>query len=109
MGGHNESQVSSLISSGRRLKGRVIAVEKTGKTIMREGETWEKCIFTLEVTRFSKRTPGEIVPHDLRGKRIKLVRHCLYDWHYTLGIEKTLTPEETESLLRGKPSSTIFW
>jgi len=98
-----------LKASGRRLKGRVIAIEKTGETIARDAETWEKCVFTLEVTRFSKRTPLEVVPSDLKGKKIKLVRHCLYDWHYTLGIEKTLSPEETEAVLQGKPSSTVFW
>jgi hypothetical protein len=91
------------------LKGRVIAVEKTGETVTREGETWEKCLFTLEVTRFSKRTPDEVVPDSLKGKRIKIVRHCFYNWHYRLGVEKTLSPEETDGLLRGKPSSTIFW
>lgn len=96
-------------ASDRRLKGRVIAVERTGETIIRDGETWQKCIFTLEVTRFSKRTLLEVVPDDLRGKRIKLLRYCLYDWHYSLGIEKTLSPDETESLLQGKPSSTLFW
>jgi len=101
--------VSSLTVSERRLKGRVVAVEKTGETMTRDGETWEKCVFTLEVTRFSKRTPEEVVPSNLRGKIVKLVRYCLYDWHYKLGIEKTLSPEETESLLQGKQSSTIFW
>lgn len=95
--------------SDRRLKGRVIEVEKTGETITKEGETWEKCIFALEVTRFSKRTPDEVVPDNLKGKKIRLVRHCLYDWHYKLGVEKTLSPEETDSLLRGTPSSTVFW
>jgi hypothetical protein len=98
-----------LTAGDRKLKGKVIAIEKTGQTVTRDGETWEKCIFTLEVTRFSKRTPEEVVPAHLRGKMVKLVRHCLYDWHYKLGIEKTLSQEETESLLRGKPSSTVFW
>lgn len=101
--------MSVIKASDRRLKGRVVAVEKTGETVARDGETWQKCIFTLEVTRFSKRTPLEAVPSDLKGKRIKLVRYCLYDWHYTLGIEKTLSPEETENLLQGEPSSTVFW
>jgi len=101
--------VNPLSVSDRRLKGRVIEVEKTGETITKEGETWEKCIFTLEVTRFSKRTPDEVVPDNLKGKKIRLVRHCLYDWHYKLGVEKTLSPEETDSLLRGTPSSTVFW
>ena len=101
--------MSSTEASDRRLKARVIRVEKTRETIARDGETWQKCTFTLEVTRFSKRTPQEVVPSDLKGKRIKLVRYCLYDWHYTLGIEKTLSPDETESLLQEKPSSTLFW
>lgn len=109
MGGCKESQVNRLGLIDRRLKGRVIAVEKAGETVTREGETWEKCIFTLEITRFSKRTPEEVVPDHLKGKMIKLVRHCLYDWHYTLGVEKTLSAEETDSLLQGKQTSTIFW
>lgn len=96
-------------AAGRRLKGRVTAVKRTGETIITDGETWQKCIFTLEVTGFSKRTLLEVVPNDLRGKKIKLVRYCLYDWHYTLGIEKTLSPDETECFLHGKPSSTVFW
>jgi len=101
--------VRSLTLSGRRLKGRVLAVEKTGETAIREGETWDKCIFTVEITRFSKRTPEEVVPLELRGRRVRLVRHCLYNWHYTLGTETTLTPEETETLLQGKQTSSIFW
>lgn len=101
--------MSCLSSGARRLKGKVLAVEKTGEKMTRETETWEKCIFTLEITRFSKRTPDEIVPDDLKGKIIKLVRYCRYDWHYALGIEKTLSPDETESFLQGKTSSTMFW
>jgi len=109
MGCLKESQVNSLSVGSRRLKGKVIAIEKTGETAIIEGETWEKCVFTLEVTRFSKRTPAEVVPSHLAGGKIKLVRHCLYDWHYRLGVEKTLSPEETESVLRGKPSASVFW
>jgi len=101
--------MSAAKASDRRLKGRVVAVEKTGKTVRREGETWEKCIFKLEITRFSKRTPEEVMPLHLGGKMVKVIRYCLYDWHYRLGIEKTLSPEETESLLRGKRTSTITW
>jgi len=101
--------VKSLTIDDRRLKARVVAVQKTGETATIDGEAWEKCIFTLEVTCFSKRTPEEVVPSDLRGRIVKLVRHCLYDWHYKLGVEKTLSPEETESLLQGKQSPTIFW
>jgi hypothetical protein len=88
MGSEEESQVSCLTVTSRRLKGRVIAVEKTGETTTRDGETWDECVFTLELTRFSKRTPEEIVPSHLKGKLVKLVRYCLYDWHYALGIEK---------------------
>ena len=101
--------MTSLNATGPRIKGRVIAVEKTNEETKRDGEIWKKCIFTLEVTRFSKRTPDEVVPVDLQGKRIKLVRYCLYDWHYALGVEKTLTAEETDCLLRGKPSPSVFW
>jgi len=101
--------VSTMTSIDRRLKGKVVAVEKTGEAVTRDGETWEKCIFTLEIVRFSKRTPEEVVPVRLRGKTVKLVRYCLYDWHYKLGIEKTLSPEETESLLQEKQNSATFW
>jgi hypothetical protein len=101
--------VKSLTVDDRRLKARVVAVQKTGETATIDGEIWEKCIFTLEVTRFSKRTPEEVVPPQLKGKMIRLARHCLYDWHYKLGVEKTLSPEETESLLQEKQTSTIFW
>lgn len=103
------NQVRPLDVGDRRLKGRVIAVEKTEETVTREGETWNKCIFTLEITRFSKRTPDATVPNHLKGNKVKLVRHCLYDWHYKLGAEKTLSPEETNSLLQGKPSPSVFW
>jgi hypothetical protein len=109
MGSEEAFQVKHLPVTGRRLKGRVIAVEKTAETTIRDGETWNKCVFTLEVTRFSKRTPEEIVPSHLKGKLVKLVRYCLYDWHYALGIEKTFTMEETENLLRDRQSATVFW
>jgi hypothetical protein len=101
--------MSATSASGRKLKGRVVAVEKTDETVRRDGETWKKCVFTLEVVRFSNRTPEEVVPPYLRGKTVKVIRYCLYNWHYRLGIEKTLSSEETESLLSGKQTSTISW
>jgi len=101
--------VSCLGSGTPRLKGRVLSVEKTDERMPRETEAWEKCIFMLEITRFSKRTPDQNVPDSLKDRRIKLARYCLYNWHYAQGIEKTLSPEETESLLQGKASSTMFW
>ncbi|MBS7607338.1 MAG: hypothetical protein QW502_02920 [Candidatus Bathyarchaeia archaeon] len=94
----------------RKLQGIAIDVERTGEyTVDDEGEKWEKCIFTIELTGFSKRTPNETLPEDLRGKRVKIVRYCLYDWHYKLGIKKTLEPDETEAVLSGKPTETVFW
>ena len=92
-----------------RLKGKVIAVLKTGRTTAVNGATWEECVFTVEIAHFSKRTPKEIIPDSLKSKKVKLVRYCLYDWHYKLGVEKTLNAEETDCLLRGQPSSTISW
>jgi hypothetical protein len=109
VGSREKARVIPVSASDPRLKGRIIAIEKTGETRMRDGETWEKCIFTLEVTRFSKRTPKEVVPNWLKGKKVKLVRYCIYDWHYRLGVEKTLDARETDSLLRKQPSSTISW
>lgn len=91
-----------------KLKGTVIAIERTGETVQRDGENWEKCIFTLELTRFSGRNPEQI-PTELCGKIIKLVRYCLYDWHFEKGIEKTLEPEETIAVIEGKPAKTVYW
>ena len=96
-------------TSAKKLKGKVLAVDKTGETIRRNDENWEKCIFTLELTRFSSRTPGEQISANLKGKKIKIVRYCLYDWHYKLGIEKTLEPDETKAVLEGRPSATVYW
>lgn len=94
----------------RKLQGIAIDVERTGEyTVDDEGEKWEKCIFTIELTGFSKRTPNETLREDLRGKRVKVVRYCLYDWHYKLGVRKTLEPDETEAVLSGKLTKTVFW
>jgi len=69
----------------RKLQGRVLDIERTGETITDEyGEKWEKCIFTVELTNFSKRTPNERIPEEIKGKKVKLVRYCCYDWHYKL-------------------------
>ena len=94
----------------RKLQGVVLDIERTGETITdEEGEKWEKCIFTVELTKFSKRTPNEMIPENLKGKRVKIVRYCCFDWHYKLGVTKTLEPEETEAVLNGKPSVTVYW
>lgn len=93
-----------------KLQGKVIKIEKTHKKKTgKNGLTWEECIFTIEITGFSKRTPESKLPTELKGKRIKLVRWCCFDWHYKLGVIKTLEPDETEAVLKGTPIKTVFW
>jgi len=94
----------------RKLQGWVLDIERTGETVTDEyGEQWEKCIFTVELTNFSKRTSDERIPEKIKGKKVKLVRYCCYDWHYKLGVRKTLEPDETEAVLSGKPTETVYW
>lgn len=94
----------------RKLQGRVVDIEKTGEIRTdEEGNEWEKCIFTVELTNFSKRTPDEIIPEEIKGKKVKLVRYCCFDWHYKLGVRKTLEPDETEAVLSGNRMDTVYW
>ena len=94
----------------RKLQGRVVDIERTGEFITDEdGDKWERCIFTVELTNFSKRTPDEIIPEDIRGKRVEIIRYCRYDWHYKIGVRKTLEPDETDAVLAGKPTETVYW
>jgi len=94
----------------RKLQGRVLDIEKTGESMRdEEGNKWEKCIFTVELTNFSKRTPDEVVPQEIQGKKVKLVRYCCFDWHYKLGARKTLEPDETEAELAGNTTKTVYW
>ncbi len=94
----------------RVLQGTVLSIEKTGeKKKDEEGNVWEKCIFSLELTGFSKRTPHEELPSELKSKKIKLVRWCCFDWHYKTGVRKTLEPEETEAVLKNKPLDSVYW
>ena len=82
-------------------------MEKTGeKWRDEEGRIWEKCVFTLELTGFSE---GSELPSELKGKKVKLVRWCCYDWHYKKGVRKTLEEDETEAVVRGSPIETVFW
>jgi len=93
-----------------RLQGIVLSIDKTGeKKIDEEENEWEKCIFTLELTNFSKRTSDLSIPEKIKGKKIKLIRYCCFDWHYKIGIRKTLDPEETEAVLKGEKTETVFW
>ena len=96
-------------ASPRKLKGKVVGVNKISEVEEHEGEKWVKCIFTLRLTGFSGKHSAELVPESLREKEIKLVRYCLYEWHYKLGTEKTLEAEETAAVLTGKPTKTVFW
>ncbi|MGQ9513635.1 MAG: hypothetical protein ACUVTL_01050 [Thermoproteota archaeon] len=99
-----------LMDKARRLQGKVLEIERTGeKRRDEEGNEWEKCIFTLELVGFSKRTPEEVLPEDMRGKRVKLIRWCCFDWHYKLGVRKTLDVDETEAVLGGRLTSTVYW
>lgn len=94
----------------RRLQGKVLGVDKTRQTrVDDEGQKWERCVFTLELEAFSKRTPEEIMPLELKGKKVKVVRWCCFDWHYKTGVTKTLEPDETEAVIRGTPAPTIYW
>ena len=93
----------------RKLKGRALAVERTGEIVRRNDENWEKCIFTVELARFSSRTPTEQISSSLKAKKVKIARYCLYHWHYKPEIEKTLEPDETEAVLKGKASGTVYW
>ncbi|MEM3028150.1 MAG: hypothetical protein QW220_05445 [Candidatus Bathyarchaeia archaeon] len=93
-----------------RLQGIVKEIERTGEFFQDEdGNKWEKCIFTLELTGFSKRTPDKIPPRELLGKRVKVIRYACFDWHFKLGVRKTLEPDETEAVLKGERIETVFW
>lgn len=93
----------------RKLQGIVIDVERTGEYVIDgEGNRWEKCIFTVELTNFSKRTPDEAIPEEIKGKKVKIVRYCCFDWHYKLGVRRTLEPDETEAILKRESTKTIY-
>lgn len=99
-----------MVEKVRKLQAKVLEIEKTGETVKdAEGNTWEKCVFNVEITGFSKRTADEVVPKTVKGRTVKLVRYCCFDWHYKLGIKKTLEPDETEAVLAGKPTETVYW
>ncbi len=99
-----------LATKVRKLQGTVLEVKKTGDSKVDEDKNkWEKCIFTVQLTNFSKRTPKEVMPEKLKNKKVKLVRYCCFDWHYKLGVRKTLESDETEAVLADKPTKTVHW
>ena len=94
----------------RKLQGIAINVTKTGETMKdKEGDEWEKCVFTVEITNFSSRTPNEALPEGVKGKKVKLIRFCCFDWHLKLGVKKTLDSDETEAVLAGKQTESVYW
>jgi len=98
------------IDSRRRLQGIAVNLEETGERRTDDGGTnWHRCIFTVELTGFSSRTPRERLREQLMRKQVKLVRWCSQDWHRKLGVLKTLEPDETEAVLKGEKIDTVFW
>jgi hypothetical protein len=94
----------------RKLQGAVLEIERTGEFKSDDEENrWERCIFTIEFDGFSKRTPEEVIPEKLKGKKVKLVRYCCFDWHYKLGVKRTLDPDETKAVLMDKQVESVFW
>lgn len=94
----------------RKLQGTVVDINRTGESKSDDEENrWERCIFTVELDGFSKRTPEEAISERLKGKKIKLVRYCCFDWHYKLGVRRTLDPDETEAVLMDKQIESVFW
>jgi len=92
-----------------KLQGKVMDIEKTGEFITdEEGSKWEKCIFTVELTTFSKHTPNKVIPKNIK-KKIKLTRYCCFDWHYKSGVRITLKHDETETVLTRRPTKTVYW
>ncbi len=91
-----------------RLIGAVSKIEKTGEKVKdNEGFEWEKCVFTLSLKNYSRRTPELELDSRLIGKEVKIIRYCLHDWHYKLGVNKTLLDcKETQEVLSNKLNLT---
>jgi hypothetical protein len=90
-------------SKMKKLQGKVLSIKKTGeKKIDEDGNLWEKCVFAVELTGYSKRTPSEDIPPELIRKEVEIIRWCCFGWHYKLGVRKTLAPDETEDVIKGK-------
>ena len=99
-----------MMETTRKLQGQVVDMTKTGESVTDdEGSKWEKCVFTIELTNFSSRTPNEALPEGIKGKKVNLVRFCCHDWHCKLGTKKTLNPDETDAVLAGKQTEAVYW
>jgi len=99
-----------MTETTRKLQGKVVDITKTGESVTDDaGSKWEKCVFTVELTNFSSRTPNEALTEGIKGKKVKLVRFCCFDWHCKLGVKKTLDFDETEDVLAGKQTEAVYW
>ena len=93
-----------------RLQCRAVEVDESNDIYEdTDGKVWKKCTFTAEITHFSKRTPSLAVPAAINGKKVKLVRWCSEEWHYRVPVQRTLTRDETEAVLKDRPTTTIIW
>lgn len=93
----------------RKLQGKIVDIKKTGEEYTdEEGNKWERCIFTLELTGFTSRTPDEKLQENFKDKKVSLVRYARHDWHFNKGAIETLDPVETEAVLKGQPTD-ILW
>lgn len=93
----------------KKIQGIVVEAKPIDESRKFEGQEWRKYIFTLDKLKFSKRVKKERLPASLKGKKVKLIRYTLYDWHNKIGTKKTLTIEETNAVLNGNPIETVFW
>jgi len=91
------------------LRGIVVEVKKLGEDRLIQGKRWEKVIYTVKLVQFSKRESRMKMSEDLKGKEVKVLRFAHDDWHYKTGVSRTLTVEETEAVLKGTPTETVFW
>ncbi len=99
-----------MVQKVRKLQGIAREIEKKDEFVLDEdGNKWRKCIFVVELTGFSKRTPNEIIPEEIKGNKIKLIRYCCFDWHYKIDSRKTLESDETEAVLSGRKTETVYW
>ena len=93
----------------KRLQGKIIGIVKTGDTFKdAEGRRWERCILKIKLTGFSLRTPDEKLPTELQGKSLIITRFLCHDWHFKIGALETLSPGETESILKGEALDTVW-
>jgi hypothetical protein len=40
---------------------------------------------------------------------VQLVQRAMFDWYLEKTVRGTLKPDRTESVLRGRKTSTVYW